>query len=46
MEIAPDFTDAEWKARDLTRDDDWLRVIEAALNAGARIELQMIAVKP
>ena len=29
MEIAPNFTDADWKALDLTRESDWLRAIEA-----------------
>jgi hypothetical protein len=29
MEIAPDFSDAEWRALDLTTEDGWLRAIEA-----------------
>jgi hypothetical protein len=29
MEIAPNFTDADWKALDLTKEPDWLRAIEA-----------------
>ena len=29
MEIAPKFTDAHWKALDLTKERDWLRAIDA-----------------
>lgn len=29
MEIAPNFTDADWKALDLTKEPDWFRAIEA-----------------
>jgi len=29
VEIAPNFTDADWKGLDLTKEPDWLRAIEA-----------------
>ena len=29
MEIAPNFSDADWRALDLTKESDWLRAIEA-----------------
>lgn len=29
VEIAPNFTDSEWRALDLTKEADWLKAVEA-----------------